>query len=118
MPGENHIALVEAARLSGCHSQLLFHQVEAGDHLGHRVLHLETGVHFQVVELAVLVEKLHRPGVGIPTTLGHRHGRFAHCGPYRLGQVGCGGVLIEFLMAALYRTVPIAQVDDIAVCVG
>ena len=35
--------------------------VDAGDHLGHRVFHLDAGVHLDEVELPVLVEELDCP---------------------------------------------------------
>ena len=41
---------LEADRLARRHPDLLLHQVEAGDHLGHRVLHLDPGVHLHEVE--------------------------------------------------------------------
>ena len=40
---------------------LMFDEVEAGDHLRHRVLNLQPGVHFYEVELAVLIQIFDRP---------------------------------------------------------
>ena len=37
------------------------HDVDAGDHLGHRMLDLDAGVHLDEVELAVLVQELEVP---------------------------------------------------------
>ena len=45
------------------------HEVDAGDHLGHRMLDLEAGVHLDEVELAVLVEELDRAGAAIADVL-------------------------------------------------
>ena len=39
---------------------LLIHEIEAGDHLGHRMLDLDAGIHLDEIEFAVLVEKLDR----------------------------------------------------------
>ena len=37
-------------RLAGGDAQLPFDQVEAGDHLGHRMLDLQAGVHLHEIE--------------------------------------------------------------------
>jgi ABC-type phosphate/phosphonate transport system ATPase subunit len=37
------------------------HQIDAGDHLGDRMLHLQAGVHFDEVELAVFIEEFDVP---------------------------------------------------------
>ena len=107
MPGDGYVALVKAQRFPGRHPELLFHQVEAGDHLGHRVLHLQPGIHLQEEELAVLAKELHCSGVGVPATLSHRHRCLAHSVPYRIRQVGCRGLLHKFLVAPLRRAVTI-----------
>ena len=49
------------------------HEVDAGDHLGDRVLDLEPRVHLDEVELAVLVEELDRADAAI-AELAHRLG--------------------------------------------
>ena len=41
-------------------ADLLLHDVDAGDHLGHRVLDLHARVHLDEVELVVLVQELER----------------------------------------------------------
>ena len=54
-------------------ADLLAHQVEAGDHLGHRMLDLQPGVHLDEVELAVLPQELDRARAAI-AHVGHRLG--------------------------------------------
>ena len=57
-PGEGDVVLC-VGKVAACrHAQLLLHQVEAGDGLRHRVLHLEARVHLDEEELAILVEEL------------------------------------------------------------
>ena len=56
------------------YSDLLAHQVDAADHFGHRVLDLQPGVHFDEVELAVLIEELDGAGAAIA----HLPHRLAH----------------------------------------
>ena len=41
------------------------HDVDAGDHLGDRVLDLHARVHFDEIELAVLVQELERAGAAV-----------------------------------------------------
>ena len=58
---------------AGGDADLLEHQVDAGDHLGHRMLDLDARVHLDEVELAVLVEELDRADAEI-VELAHRLG--------------------------------------------
>ena len=52
-------------------ADLLADQVDAADHLGHRMLDLQPGVHLDEVEFAVLVEELDGAGAAI-AHFGHR----------------------------------------------
>ena len=54
-----------AQLLAGGDADLLLHEVDAGDHLGHRVLDLDARVHLDEVELAVLVQELERAGAAV-----------------------------------------------------
>ena len=56
--GELDVLLGEVERRAGGDLDLLAHQVDAGDHLGHRVLDLQARVHLDEVELAVLEQEL------------------------------------------------------------
>ena len=49
--GHGDLLLGQRQRLPGGHRELQPHQVEAGDQLGHAVLHLQPGVHLQEEEL-------------------------------------------------------------------
>ncbi len=44
---------------------LLAHEIDAGHHLGDRMLDLDAGVHLDEIELAVLVEELDGAGAVI-----------------------------------------------------
>lgn len=65
MAANHHFILLDRQRLAGCDTQLLFDQVNAGDHFSYRMLYLDTGVHFNEVELAVFEQELKgtRPAV-------------------------------------------------------
>ena len=58
---------------AGCDEQLQLDEVEAGDHLRHRVLDLEAGVHLEERELAVAVEQ-ELDGAGADVADGARRG--------------------------------------------
>ena len=49
---------LEADRLAGGHADLFLHEVEAGHHLGHRMLDLDAGVHLHEVELPVVSSRI------------------------------------------------------------
>ena len=103
----------------GGDQQLRFDQVDVGDLLGHRVLHLDPWVHLdEDVAAGAVHEELHRAGVGVSDG-----GREADC----IGQqaVAHGGVQIprrrhldHLLEAALDRAVALVEVDDVARRVG
>ena len=79
VPAQPPPVALEAERLAGGDPDLLLHQVEAGHHLGHRVLDLDPGVHLHEVEAAVGVEQeLDRAGAVVADVRGQRHGRLAH----------------------------------------
>ena len=54
---ELEVVLAERDRLSRRDPDLLFDQVDPGDHLGHRVLDLDPRIHLDEVELARRVEE-------------------------------------------------------------
>ncbi len=116
-----HLLLGVAQRPAAGDADLLVDDVDAGDHLGHRVLHLQAGVHLQEVEVAVLIhQELDRPGVDVAHRLGGPHATLAHPLAQLLVFVDerRGRFLQELLVPALQRALALAQVDDIAVLVG
>ena len=107
-------------RLSGSHPQLQLYQVEAGDQLGHTVLHLEAGIHFQEVDSAIPGDQeLHRSGVVVADTLPQGEGQRRQSSPRLRSELGRGrGFLDELLVAPLHRAVALEQVDQVAVIVA
>jgi hypothetical protein len=100
-------------------ADLLLDDVDAGDVLGDRVLHLEAGVHLHEVELVVMVQQeLHRAGVLVAHRLGGAHRQLADVFALGFGQLGRGGDLDELLVAALDGAVPLVEVDAVAVAVA
>ena len=96
--------------LSRRHAQLLPHDVHPVHQLGHRVLDLETGVHFQEIELAAWREqKLDRAGAEIADRSGGGGGGVAQPAPQRGRHGERGRLLDELLMPPLDAALALAQ---------
>ncbi len=78
MAGEADVFLHEGQFLARGHQQLRLHQVDAGDHLGDRMLDLDARVHLDEEELAVLVEELQRAGAAVTDRTAGCHHALAH----------------------------------------
>ena len=124
MAGHQDLVLLQRQLFARGDPELPLHQVEASDHLGDRVLHLQAGVHFHEPD-AVTAQAL--GGVsdeldGAGTDVTHSLGRFDGGGGdgFAGGRVHAGGrrLLDHLLVAALQGTVALEQVDDIAVAVA
>ena len=69
---------IEIEPLAARDADLPAHQIDAGDHLGDRMLDLQPRVHLEEVEPAVVVEQeLDRAGVGVADRLRDGRGRAA-----------------------------------------
>ena len=76
---QRDLVLREGQGLARGHAQLPLHQVQARDHLGDRVLHLQAGVHLQEVVVQVLVDDvLDGAGAAVVDRLGGQHRVAAH----------------------------------------
>ncbi len=75
-------ALLSVAQLAAASDpDLLLDDVNAGNHLSHRMLHLETGVHFKEVEVLVLIhQELDRSGIQIVNCASRFAGYLPHFG--------------------------------------
>ena len=103
---------------AGGHENLSPHQVDARDHLGDGVLHLNPGVHLNEVVLAEFVhQKFHRARVHIAHGGGDLHRVRPQGLPHRLRHAPRGGVLHHLLVAALQGAVPLPQMAHVAVFV-
>src|SRR4029079_7447094 len=58
MAAEFDLALLDRKFATGGDANLLQNEIDAGDHFGHRMLDLDAGVHFDEIELPILVEEL------------------------------------------------------------
>ena len=116
---EADILLAEGERLACRHTQHLLHEVQPGDHLRHRMFHLEAGVHLQEVEIALTVhDELDRAGRAVVDGAGERHGAGAHFLAERLVDERARAFLDHLLVAALDRAFALAEMDGIAMRIG
>ncbi len=112
------LVLGDAEPFAGSNADLFAHQVHAADHLGHRMFDLEPGIHLDEVEFAIFIKELDRAGAAVPL-VGHRLADdLAHVRALLGGNDGRGRFLDHLLVAALDRTVALAEVDRIAVAVA
>src|SRR5437867_93378 len=114
-----HVRLRVSERLTRRDPELLADEIDARDHLGHRMLDLEPRVHFEEVAASLRVhEELDRSGVDVA-------GRFRDpaCGlaqtlAHRVVHERRRRFLDELLVSTLDRALALPQVDDAALSVG
>ena len=117
--GDGELILGEGQRLALGHADLFLHQVKPRDLLRHGVFHLEAGIHFQEVEVVLVVEQeFHGAGAGVGAGAGHVHGALAHLGAQGGREHRRGRFLNHFLVAALDAALAFEQVHDVAVFVA
>ena len=113
-PAENVLQL-----LAGRDADLRLHQIDAGNGLGNRMLHLNARVHFDEVEVALLIHQ-EFDGAGIAVADGANgfaqllHDAIAHLG----AQCRRRRFFQQLLMPALDAAVALAEDFDVAMFVG
>jgi hypothetical protein len=112
------VLLPEAQLLAGGDADLLLHQVDAGDHLGHGVLDLDARVHLDEEELAPLVQELERAGAAVADPPARLDAALADLVAQLRRQIGRRRLLHDLLVAALQRAVALAEVHGVLVRVG
>ncbi len=115
------VVLPERQGLAGGDPQLLLDQVEAGDELGDRVLHLQAGVHLHEERLVGRVrrdDELDRARTRVADRAGGVDGDLPVARTVVRGQQGGRRLLHHLLVAALQRALALAEVQHGAVRVG
>ena len=120
------LVLTQRQRLATGHTQLPLDQVQASDGFGHRVLHLQAGVHLHEKELhgfglvisRLLDDKFDCARAHIVHRFGRRHRSSAHLRTQGFGHAGGRGFFEHLLVAALHRAVALKQIYAIALRVA
>ena len=106
MAAQLDVALRERQLLAARDADLLLHDVDAGDHLGHRMLDLHARVHLDEVELAVLVQELEGAGAASSRSAGRPRRSASPISAISVAAMpGAGRLLDHLLVAALHRAV-------------
>ena len=106
---DHDVVLGHVERRAGGDADLLAHQVDAGHRLGDGMLDLQAGVHLDEVELAVLVEEFHGAGAAILELADGGGSQLADLAALFGVQRRRGGLFQHLLVAALQRTIALAQ---------
>ena len=110
--------LLDRQRLTGSDTQLFFDQVNAGDHFCNRVFYLNTGVHFDEIELAVFEQELESTCTAIADINTRFSATFADVATQFRGNARCWRFFDHFLVAALHGAVTFRQIDSVALTVS
>ena len=108
------VVLGERQALLCSNADLFTHEVDAKDAFGHGVFHLKAGVHFDEIELSVLIEELNRASARIA--------HFADClstdatdtGAFFCGDARARGLFKDLLVTTLERTITLTKVNAAA----
>ncbi|CAH0326646.1 hypothetical protein SRABI106_04729 [Rahnella aquatilis] len=98
-------------RFTGGDVQHAFEQVQTGDHFGDRMLNLQTGVYFEKIKFVArgVIDKFNRTGAAVVHRFAELHGGAMQCFAAGLRQIRRRGFFHHFLIAALQRTVTLAE---------
>mmetsp|Transcript_23926 Transcript_23926/g.59862 ORF Transcript_23926/g.59862 Transcript_23926/m.59862 type:complete len:509 (-) Transcript_23926:23-1549(-) len=116
---QRDLLLAHGQRVAGGHLQLPLDQIGAGDHLGDRVLDLQSRVHLHKVELARRrQDEFHSAGAGVVHSACRSHRRLAHASPQLGSETGRRRLLQHLLVASLHAAVALVQVDALVLRAG
>ena len=116
MTAQGHIGLRERQRLARRHADLQLHQIQPGDHLRHRMLHLQPRVYLEKIKVALRIhQKFHRACIGVVPRARQFYRRFAHPAAQRCIHYRRGRFLDYFLVPPLHRTFTLAQINHVSV---
>ncbi len=117
MATDADVLLGDRQGLAGGDAQLLLDQIHAGDHLGDRMLNLDTGVHLDEIELAVFVQELEGPRTAVADLDAGAHAALADELAHLFCDARCRCLFDHFLVATLHGAVTLAQIEGVALAV-
>ena len=108
---DDDVILSQGQWIAGGDFELELDQVDARDHLRHRVLHLDARVHLDEVVLTfnIVEHELHRAGIAVTDLLAQRDGGLGETFPQLVIEDGRRRLLDQLLIASLRRAVPLTQ---------
>src|SRR5471030_2296849 len=109
------IRLLDRKRVTLCDADLLADYIDTRRHLSHRMFDLQPCVHFDEIELAVLIEKFERPYapvVVLPTCF---HAALTHLTDQVCIDAGRRRLFQHLLMPALHRAIARSEPERVAV---
>ena len=113
------IFLFQLEHLSVGNFDLLFHQVHSDHFFRYRMFYLQTGVHFEEVIIAMLVDQeLNRACTDIVDRFGRGYRLFTHIFTQFGSHENRWRLFHNLLVAALYGTFAFAQVNHVSVFVA
>ena len=113
-----HILLPERDREACRNLDLLLDKVDAGDHFGDRVFHLKACVHFEEIELQVLIhEELDCSCVDVVGRLRHLQSRFTHAPSQICIDDGRGTLFDNLLVPSLDTALALPKENGVPVAV-
>ena len=121
--GDLELVLAQGQRLATGHAQLPLHQVLPGDGFGHRMLHLQAGVHLheekghRAIGL-LLHDEFHRARAHVVHSAGGGHSGLTHLPAKLRRHAGRGRFFQHLLVAPLHRAVALEQVHVVALGVA
>src|SRR5688572_18942131 len=108
--GDRDVGLADRQLPAAGDQQLFLDEIDAGDHLGDRMLDLDARVHLDEVETPVLVQELERAGAAIADADARLGADAADLGALLRRDARRRRFLDDLLMPALHRAVALAEV--------
>ena len=116
--GDLDVFLLDRQRVARGDAEHLLDDVDAGDHLGHRMLHLHAGVHLDEVEATVFVEELEGAGAAVADVDAGLDAARQDFFAGLLVDLGRRRLLNDLLVTALQRAVAVIEVHGVALAIG
>ena len=111
------VFLLDRQRGAASNQKLLANDVYTADHLGHRVLYLNPGIHLDKVKRIVLEQEFEGTGTPIIHIEAGAHTRLTNFIPERIINTWRRGFFDDLLMTPLKGAVTITQVNRIPLTV-
>ena len=113
------VTLSESKFITSCYPDHALDQIDAGYKFGYRMLNLQSGVHFQKIEILFTIDhELYGSGGYIVHCLCQSHCLTGNIASRLVVQKWRWRLLDHFLMATLQRTLPLTQMNCISVLIG